>query len=58
MLQDVGAIQNDEVHVVATRHFTTLSHWNVRGVETLAKMLHPDHFAEVEFEDFDVYSSE
>ena len=58
VLQDVGAIQNDEVHVVATRHFTTLSHWNVRGVETLAKMLHPDHFAEVEFEDFDVYSSE
>ena len=58
VLQDVGAIQNGEVHVVATRHFTTLSHWNVRGVETLAKMLHPDHFAEVEFEDFDVYSSE
>ena len=58
VLQDVGAIQNDEVHVVATRHFTTLSHWNVRGVETLAKMLHPEQFADVEFEDFDTYNSE
>lgn len=52
VLQDVGAIQNDNVHVVKTRHFTTLSHWNVRGVETLAKMLYPDQFADVEFEEF------
>ncbi len=58
VLQDVGAIQNDNVHVVKTRHFTTLSHWNVRGVETLAKMLYPDAFAGVEFEDFKHYGKE
>ena len=58
VLQDVVAIQNDNVHVVKTRHFTTLSHWNVRGVETLAKMLHPDQFADVEFEDFKHFSAE
>ena len=56
VLQDVNAIRNDNIHVVATRHFTTLSHWNVRGVETLAKMLNPDQFADIEFEDFAPYS--
>ena len=58
VLQDVVAIQNDNVHVVKTRHFTTLSHWNVRGVETLAKMLYPDQFADVEFEDFKHFGME
>ena len=58
VLQDVGAVQNDEVHVVLSRHFTTLSHWNVRGVETLAKMLYPELFADVEFEDFQPYDPE
>ena len=58
VLQDVGAILNDQVHVVATRHFTTLSHWNVRGVETLAKMLYPEEFADVEFEDFKPFDPE
>ena len=58
VLQDVGAIQNDQIHVVKTRHFTTLSHWNVRGVETLAKMLYPEDFADVEFEDFAQYDPE
>ena len=57
VLQDLGAIQNNQVHVVLTRHFTTLSHWNVRGVETLAKMLYPDEFADVEFENFAHYRS-
>ena len=58
VLQDVGAIQNDNIHVVKTRHFTTLSHWNVRGVETLAKMLYPDQFADIEFEDFKHFDME
>ena len=58
VLQDVGAIQNDNIRVVKTRHFTTLSHWNVRGVETLAKMLYPDQFADVEFEDFKHFGME
>ena len=58
VLQDVVAIQNDNVHVVKTRHFTTLSHWNVRGVESLAKMLYPDQFAGVEFEEFMHFGTE
>lgn len=58
VLQDVVAIQDDTVHVVKTRHFTTLSHWNVLGVETLAKMLYPDQFANVEFEEFKHYEQE
>ena len=58
VLQDVTAIQNDQIHVVKTRHFTTLSHWNVRGVETLAKMLHPEAFDDVVFEDFTRYDPE
>ena len=58
VLQDVGAVQNNEVHVVLSRHFTTLSHWNVRGVETLANMLYPELFADVEFRDFEPYDPE
>ncbi len=57
-LQGVDAVQNNEVHVVLSRHFTTLSHWNVRGVETLAKMLYPELFADVEFKDFETYDPE
>ncbi len=57
-LQGVDAVQNNEVHVVLSRHFTTLSHWNVRGVETLAKMLYSELFADVEFKDFEPYDPE
>ncbi len=57
-LQGVGAVQNNEVHVVLSRHFTTLSHWNVRGVETLAKMLYPELFVDVAFKDFETYDPE
>jgi len=31
---------------------TTLSHWNVRGIEELAMLLFPSKFAGVTFEDF------
>ena len=55
VLQDVPAIVNDEVHPVNPTQFTTLSHWNVRGIEELAKLLYPRAFADHEFEDFGPY---
>jgi len=51
-LADVPAIRNGEVHYVVPRYHTTLSHWNVRGIEQLAGLLFPEAFAGVTFEDF------
>ena len=30
--------------MVENKHFTTLSYWNIRGVEDLARILWPDDF--------------
>ena len=43
-LAEVPAVANGRVHVVDSRHYTTLSHWNIRGVEHLARLLWPDAF--------------
>ena len=43
-LAEVPAIKNDQVHVVESKHFTTLSHWNILGMEALARILWPDLF--------------
>ena len=43
-LAEIPAIENNRVHVVESKHFTTLSHWNIRGVEDLARILWPDDF--------------
>ncbi len=43
-LAEVPAIKNNEIHVVENKHFTTLSYWNIRGVEDLARILWPDDF--------------
>lgn len=51
-LADVPAVKNGEVHYVLPKHHTTLSHWNVRGIEQLAGLLYPEAFAGVTFEDF------
>ncbi|HIM61003.1 MAG TPA: ABC transporter substrate-binding protein [Dehalococcoidia bacterium] len=51
-LADVPAVKNGEVHYVSPKHHTTLSHWNVRGIEQLAGLLYPEAFAGVTFEDF------
>ncbi len=51
-LVDVPAVKNGEVHYVSPKHHTTLSHWNVRGIEQLAGLLYPEAFAGVTFEDF------
>ena len=57
-LVDVPAIANNEVHVVDSRKYTTLSHWNVRGVEQTALLLYPDQFGDVDFVDFEPYRGE
>ncbi|MDE2696107.1 MAG: ABC transporter substrate-binding protein [Chloroflexota bacterium] len=51
-LAEVPAIENGAVHVVNSRHFTTLSFWNVRGAEDLARILWPDDFPEPAAESF------
>ena len=45
-LAEVPAIKTGRVHLVEGKHFTTLSHWNIRGAEDLAHMLWPDLFPE------------
>ncbi len=43
-LAEVPAIKNERVHIVESKHFTTLSHWNILGMEALARILWPDLF--------------
>ena len=43
-LAEVPAIKNGQVHLVESKHFTTLSHWNILGAEELARILWPDLF--------------
>ncbi len=44
-LAEVPAIRDGAVFVVESKHFTTLSYWNIRGAEELARMLWPDDFS-------------
>ncbi len=53
-LQEVPAIQDGRVYVVESKHFTTLSYWNIRGAEDLARILWPDDFSEPPAETFSV----
>ena len=45
-LAEIPAIKNDQVHIVEGKHFTTLSYWNIRGAEDLARILWPEQFPE------------
>ena len=45
-LAEVPAIKNNRVHIVEGKHFTTLSYWNIRGAEDLARILWPEDFPE------------
>ena len=45
-LAEIPAIKNKQVHVVESKHFTTISYWNIRGAEDLARILWPDDFPE------------
>ena len=53
-LQEVPAIRDNRVYVVESKHFTTLSYWNIRGIEDLARLLWPDDFSEPPAETFSV----
>ena len=52
VLAEVPAVKNGEIYYVPPRYHTTLSHWNVRGIEDLAKLLFPSNFSDVAFEEF------
>ena len=47
-MAEVAAIKNEAVHVVESKHFTTLSYWNIRGTEDLARILWPNAFPDTE----------
>ena len=55
-LAAVPAIVDERVIVVDPRHYTTLSHYNVRGIEETARLLYPDRFRGVTFSDFEPYA--
>lgn len=52
LLAQTPAVKNGRVYLVDSLLFTTLSHYNVRGVEELAKILWPSDFAGKEFPPF------
>ena len=52
------AVANDKIYVVGSKTYTTLSHWNVRGIEETASLLYPDRFAAVTFTDFELHQGE
>lgn len=58
VLAGVPAIVNGEIHVVDAPQYITLSHWNVRGIETTAAILFPERLSGVEFADFKPYTGE
>ena len=45
-LAEIPAIADERIHVVESKHFTTLSYWNIRGAEDLARILWPGDFPE------------
>lgn len=51
-LQNVPAIVNQRVYQLPHRFISTLSHWNVRGAEELARLLWPEGLKGVTFEDY------
>jgi iron complex transport system substrate-binding protein len=55
-LAEVPAVMNGKVHFVMPRYHTTLSHWNVSGIERLAALLFPSVFSGVTFESFRNFS--
>lgn len=55
-MQNVPAVKNNNIFTVPPNYFTTLSHWNIRGIETLATILYPEIFSENQFEDFQPYN--
>lgn len=57
-LASVSAVADGMVLTVDPTLYTTLSHWNVRGIEETALLLYPDMFSDVTFSDFEPYLGE
>ena len=53
-LTELPAITANRVLVVESKHFTTLSYWNIRGAEDLARILWPADFTGPPAEGFSV----
>ena len=51
----VPAVTLGRIVVSDPKFYTTLSHWNVRGIEETAKLLYPGRFRGVKFVDFEPY---
>lgn len=47
-LAELPAVKNEAIYVVESKHFTTLSYWNIRGAEDLARILWPDELGDSE----------
>jgi iron complex transport system substrate-binding protein len=52
VLADVPAVKNRKIVYGDPTIFTTLSHWNVRGIEESAKIFYPEIFGDVTFPAF------
>jgi len=50
--QQIPAVSNNKIYFVETKHFTTLSFWNIRGIEELAKLLWPEDIGDKSFGGF------
>ena len=55
-LLEVPALTNGRMYYVLPKYHTTLSHWNVRGVEQMAALLFPSDFQDVDMNDFSHYA--
>ena len=53
-LAELPAVKNEAIYLVEGKHFTTLSFWNIRGAEDLARLLWPEDFADSESPPFTV----
>ena len=51
-LAEVPAIKNERVYLVEGNAFTTLSYWNLIGVEELIRILWAEDMADVQFDPF------
>ncbi|MFL2640008.1 MAG: ABC transporter substrate-binding protein [Dehalococcoidia bacterium] len=50
--KQIPAVMKNQIYFMETKHFTTLSFWNIRGIEELAKILWPDQVEEQTFGGF------
>lgn len=50
--KNIPAVMKNQIYFMETRHFTTLSFWNIRGIEELAKLLWPNDLGKQTFGGF------